>query len=535
MAEDSRFFTSSTGDARSYSSANFAEVLNKVLTTGYFAGSGGELAVTASSPADMNINVATGEAWIQGYYYKNTDSKTLAVTAADGSNPRIDRVVLELDLVTNRLINLKMLDGTPAASPVAPTLTQSGTTYQITLAQVYVDTGATSIASGTITDERDTVTAPVSGANQAKANSLYSGTIYKLTGTDAGYTTARTNGGLSAICSDGTYIYIIGGSVSVDNIKTVERFTPDLASASAGSWSAMTNITTARSDTRAVYYDGNIYVIGGKEDWNPIVYSTKNEIYSISGNSWSAGTNLTTARYNAAICLVGDDIYVMGGTTTGAAGSTKNEKYDVSGNSWSTLADLPSTPTATTVCTSCTDGTNIYLCYTDGTVRLYRYNVSGDSWTALTAPSAVVSFMEYYDGYLYAMSDNSTILRRYNITLDTWNNSLVADVGFKNETGSTGSAVTPTVFHNYRFFNAKASATNSVWFTTHYPLVNAMTARALCGFRTNNDTTYYSLKNVTTDLISPVNGVVGCAVGDKLALSIANKSATATATITVYG
>jgi hypothetical protein len=505
------------------------------LTTGYFAGSGGELAVTASSPADMNINVATGEAWIQGYYYKNTASKVLAVTAADGSNPRIDRVVLELDLVTNRLINLKMLDGTPAASPVAPTLTQSGTTYQITLAQVYVAAGATSLATGTITDERDTVTAPVSGANQAKANSLYSGTIYKLTGTDAGYTTARTNGGLSAICSDGTYIYIIGGSVSVDNIKTVERFTPNLASASAGSWSAMTNITTARSDTRAVYYDGNIYVIGGKEDWNPIIYSTKNEIYSISGNSWSAGTDLTTARYNAAICLVGDDIYVMGGTTTGAAGSTKNEKYDVSGNSWSTLADLPSTPTATTVCTSCTDGTNIYLCYTDGTVRLYRYNVSGDSWTALTAPSAVVSFMEYYDGYLYAMSDNSTILRRYNITLDTWNNSLVADVGFKNETGSTGSAVTPTVFHNYRFFNAKASATNSVWFTTHYPLVNAMTERALCGFRTNNDTTYYSLKNVTTDLISPVNGVVGCAVGDKLALSIANKSATATATITVYG
>jgi hypothetical protein len=297
----------------------------------------------------------------------------------------------------------------------------------------------------------------------------------------------------------------------------------------------MTNITTARSDTRAVYYDGNIYVIGGKEDWNPIVYSTKNEIYSISGNSWSAGTNLTTARYNAAICLVGDDIYVMGGTTTGAAGSTKNEKYDVSGNSWSTLADLPSTPTATTVCTSCTDGTNIYLCYTDGTVRLYRYNVSVDSWTALTAPSAVVSFMEYYDGYLYAMSDGSTVLRRYNITLDTWNNSLVADVGFKNETGNTSNAVTPTVFHNYRFFNAKYTGTNSAWFTTHYPLVNAMTERALCGFRTNNDTTYYSLKNVTTDLISPVNGVVGCAVGDKLALSIANKSATATATIAVYG
>jgi hypothetical protein len=535
MAEDSRFFTSSTGDVRSYSSANFAEVLNRVLTTGYFDGVTNELAVTASSPADMNVNVATGEAFIQGYYYKNTASKVLAVTAADGSNPRIDRVVLELDLVTNRLINLKMLDGTPAASPVAPTLTQTATTYQITLAQVYVAAGAGTITTANITDERDTVTSPVSGFNQAKANSLYSGSIYHLTGTETGFTTARAGGGLSAICSDGTYVYIVGGCGAADNIKTVERFTPDLASASAGAWAAMTDITTARSDTRAVYYNGNIYVIGGKEDWNPIVYSTKNEIYSISGNSWSAGTDLTTARYLAAICLVGDDIYVMGGTTTGAAGSTKNEKYDVSGNSWSTLAVLPSTPSATTACTSCTDGTNIFLCYYDGAVKFYRYNVSGNSWTSLTAPSALVTFMEYYDGYLYAMSDASTALRRYNITLDTWNNSLVSDVGFTNNIGNTASAVNPTVFHSYRFLNVKQSATNSVWFTTHYPLVNAMTARALCGFRANNDTTYYSLKNVTTDLISPVNGVVGCAVGDKLALSIANKSATATATITVYG
>lgn len=530
MAEDSRFFTSSTGDARSYSSANFAEVLNKVLTTGYFAGSGGELAVTASSPADMNINVATGEAWIQGYYYKNTASKTLAVTAADGSNPRIDRVVLELDLVTNRLINLKMLDGTPAASPVAPALTQSGTTYQITLAQVYVDTGATSIASGKITDERDTVTSPVSGANQAKANSLYSGSIYHLTGTDLKITTART--GYPMQCQDGTHVWCIGGSGSN---KKVEYFTM-AADDSNGTWTAGTDMTTGRHAGTAVYYDGNIYVMGGLEGAN---YSVKNEIYSISGNSWSAGADVPVARANHASVLVGDDIYVIGGSTTGGGGSTVNEKYDVSGNSWTTLAALPATPGAdnvTVLTRACTDGTDIYITFREASTnakKFYKYIVASDSYNALTAPGEVLQTMWYDDGYIYGMSYSSKVLRRYNITADTWNNSFNADTDITQFVSSVANDFDCIFFKN-RIFGVR-SGTACKWFTYHYPLVTSMTARALCGFRTNNDPTYYALKNVTTDLASPINGVVGCAVGDKLALYVNNKSATATATIVVYG
>lgn len=529
MAEDSRFFTSSTGDTRSYSSANFAEVLNKVLTTGYFAGSGGELAVTASSPADMNINVATGEAWIQGYYYKNTASKVLAVTAADATNPRIDRVVLELDLVTNRLINLKMLDGTPAASPVAPTLTQTATTYQITLAQVYVAAGAGTITTANITDERDTVTAPVSGANQAKANSLYSGSIYHLTGSDTGYTTARTLGPM--VCTDGNYVYVIGGSGS--NQK-VEIFTKG-ATSSAGSWAAGANMTTGRHLGTATYYNGNIYAMGGLEG---ATYSVKNEIYSISGNSWSAGTDVPTARAWHTSCLVGANIYVIGGLTTGGGGSLKNECYSISGNSWSTKADIPYTPACTTGTTmsSCTDGTDIYIyCVEGSTKKFFLYDISGDSYNALTAPTEALDYMFYYDGYIYASVYAKTLLIRYNITTDTWNVAFCSDIGMTGGGLSNTANYHIPIFFDYKVLGLKPSATNCVWFNIHYPLVNAMTARALCGFRANNDTTYYALKNVTTDLSSPVNGVVGCAVGDKLALYTNNKSATATATITVYG
>lgn len=120
---------------------------------GYLVGTGSELEVIENTPAAMNVVVGTGEAWIQGIRYVNSAAKTVTVTAANPTNPRIDRIVVRLTWATNTC-EAVLLAGTAAATPAAPALTQSADVWEISLAQVLVGAGATSIVSANITDER---------------------------------------------------------------------------------------------------------------------------------------------------------------------------------------------------------------------------------------------------------------------------------------------------------------------------------------------------------------------------------------------
>jgi len=61
--------------------------------------------------------------------------------------------VVRLDRINNN-VNLAVLTGTPAGAPVVPALTQTSTTWEISLAQVLVGTGVTTIAAGNVTNER---------------------------------------------------------------------------------------------------------------------------------------------------------------------------------------------------------------------------------------------------------------------------------------------------------------------------------------------------------------------------------------------
>ena len=106
---------------------------------------------------ELEVRVRDGQAWVDGHYYRNTSPAVLPITTADLSNPRIDRVVVEY--ADNRDPDpagavLRVLEGTPAASPEPPALTQTDGLYQLPLAQVLVPTAASDIQPGNITDER---------------------------------------------------------------------------------------------------------------------------------------------------------------------------------------------------------------------------------------------------------------------------------------------------------------------------------------------------------------------------------------------
>jgi len=102
----------------------------------------------------MNVKVNAGQAMIRGHYFLSDAVATLTIAAANATNPRIDSVVLNLDPSTNAAV-LAVVTGTAAASPVAPTLTQTDAgVYQLLLGNVAVAAAASSISSGNVTDLR---------------------------------------------------------------------------------------------------------------------------------------------------------------------------------------------------------------------------------------------------------------------------------------------------------------------------------------------------------------------------------------------
>lgn len=121
-------------------------------------GTGSPLLVQASS--GMNITVNAGVAWVQGtasatagmYTCCLDTTTTLTVATSDPTNPRIDNVICQItDVGTSGSTTVVTLQtGTPAPSPVAPTLPANS----LLLATIAVGAGVSSITAGNITDSR---------------------------------------------------------------------------------------------------------------------------------------------------------------------------------------------------------------------------------------------------------------------------------------------------------------------------------------------------------------------------------------------
>ncbi len=109
--------------------------------------------VAQHAPPGMNVDVATGQCFIQGVFGENGTIKTLTIAAADATNPRIDRVVLRCDTVAQD-VEVLVLPGIAAVSPAAPALVRSATQTDYSLYQVLVGTTVTSIVTANLTDER---------------------------------------------------------------------------------------------------------------------------------------------------------------------------------------------------------------------------------------------------------------------------------------------------------------------------------------------------------------------------------------------
>ncbi len=143
-------------------------------------------------------------------------------------------------------------------------------------------------------------------------------------------------------------IYMIGGlqpkegsasprDWSYENIS-VKNEVYDIAS---DTWQELAPMPTPRHDTRAIAFDGNIYVIGGMGEKNNMWKALSVvEMYDPQTNSWKRKTNLPEPRDGFGISAIMNKIYVVGGFNDDGVVKTVLV-YDPNLDVWNTTTDFP--------------------------------------------------------------------------------------------------------------------------------------------------------------------------------------------------
>lgn len=139
------------GGDRVYKAEEWAEYFASFIGNGVFPVPSNGLQVEANSRAGVLIRA--GRAWINGYFYFNTDDLNIELNTADGVLNRVDRIVIRWDL-TARTISAAVKSSAPSANPTAPTLQRDADAYELCIADVYVRAGSTSVLQSDITDQR---------------------------------------------------------------------------------------------------------------------------------------------------------------------------------------------------------------------------------------------------------------------------------------------------------------------------------------------------------------------------------------------
>lgn len=146
------YFPFDSGQGANLTEAQWSEMAQYWLTTGVLQGALDSLEVYANSTG-LQVHVKAGAAWIKGHYFESNAQEVLPISSSHPTNPRIDRIVVRLDWIENT-IALAVLQGTPAVNPIAPALTQNTSRWEISLAQVIIHQGDTTIFANDVTDER---------------------------------------------------------------------------------------------------------------------------------------------------------------------------------------------------------------------------------------------------------------------------------------------------------------------------------------------------------------------------------------------
>ena len=291
------------------------------------------LAVTQNTPAGLSVVVASGWAAIVGtvqanmgtYVTYNDASVVLSLNTADPTNPRIDLVCATVNdaYYTGSLNNviIQVIAGTPAGSPVAPTLPANS----ISLATVAVGAGATAITNANITDTRVMVTtnipesgdisAVVAGAGLSGGGTSGSVTLSIDTAVTVDLTTSQTLTNKTLTTPTLTTPVINGGQINIGiNAQTGTTYTTVLAD--NGKLVTQTNasaITTTIPPASSVAYPVGAQINLAQLGAGQVTIQGDTGVTVVSTGA-TAATPKLRAQYSTAtaICTSADNWLVVG-------------------------------------------------------------------------------------------------------------------------------------------------------------------------------------------------------------------------------
>lgn len=145
------YFPFDSGQGANTTEVQWQKMAKLWMETGVINGQLNELQAFADSTG-MQIKVKSGQAWIEGHFFESDAEEVLPI-GTSSSNPRIDRLIVRLDWIANT-VQLAVIQGTPAVSPVAPAMTQNSGRWEIPLAKIRVEAGVNTILPDRVTDER---------------------------------------------------------------------------------------------------------------------------------------------------------------------------------------------------------------------------------------------------------------------------------------------------------------------------------------------------------------------------------------------
>lgn len=148
MSFASGFFNSVDHD-RLYDATDISRLFDGLIRDGIFASIGDCLVVKQSN--QMNVTVGTGRAWFNHTWSYNDALYPVTIPPSEILMDRIDAVVLEINSVESvRANSIKLIKGTPSATPTKPALTNTKEVHQYPLAYVTVGKEVTSIRQADI-------------------------------------------------------------------------------------------------------------------------------------------------------------------------------------------------------------------------------------------------------------------------------------------------------------------------------------------------------------------------------------------------
>lgn len=158
MAERSGFYPSNP-DAKiinEYTGFEIGNVYKRIISNGVFANNNGtpsdDLQVLHEGGLSVKLN--PGEGIFLNQWYINDEAITFTLDSETTLN-RIDLIVIEANKTASVLsTKAKLIKGTPAAVPVAPTLVDSELVKQYPVASIKVTAGVAAITQSSITDLR---------------------------------------------------------------------------------------------------------------------------------------------------------------------------------------------------------------------------------------------------------------------------------------------------------------------------------------------------------------------------------------------